>query len=145
MDNIRQNYIDTFNNIGVPLLTNYGFKTELSLINESVKIQIEHEDYPTYLITFSTHHLDYEQGVLVCKSDNQKLNYEEIILPNQLERKNGKIYNYSGKELKSEILRLINDFRYYNILLNRLSGTPFLYCSSDSISKDITCKNSNLK
>ncbi|MDA9206931.1 hypothetical protein N9O41_01205 [Crocinitomicaceae bacterium] len=43
MNNIQQNYIDTFNKVGTPLLSEYGFKTELSVVNESVNVQLEHE------------------------------------------------------------------------------------------------------
>jgi hypothetical protein len=79
MNNIQQNYIDTFNKVGTPLLSEYGFKTELSVVNGSVNVQLEHEWYPTYLLTFSIHHLDYDQGVFIYKSSNQKLNHKEII------------------------------------------------------------------
>jgi hypothetical protein len=68
-----------------------------------------------YIITFSTHHLDYDTGVVVAETEDEKFHWDKIVLPNSVDLSNGKIYGFSGDDLATEILRIMNDFLNYDM------------------------------
>jgi hypothetical protein len=145
MKEIHQNYIETFNTIAPESLIDYGYQCEVSTNGESTNILISNKDTPSYLLTFSTNRLDYDHGVLICESDNSKLNWDKIRLPNKHELNRGVIYQFMGNDLEAEIKRLISDFKNYINYKRQLGGEPFIYCSQSSKEPELSCNEENLK
>ncbi|MCA6435469.1 MAG: hypothetical protein IM592_03245 [Bacteroidetes bacterium] len=145
MKAIHQKYIDTFNKVGSQLLNDYGYNFEALTSEDSTKIIISKSGQTNYLLTFSTDRLDYDHGVLICESNDGKLHWDRIRLPNQLSLKKGRIYRFMGVNLESEITRIILDFKKYVYSKEQLGGEPFLYCSHDAIELNVSCESEKLK
>jgi len=111
MNDVFSNYIAKFQEIAIPLLKKHEYILcfdGIKITNNSVSICIFKTPF-IYQILFSTHHLDYADGVFIYKSKSRK-HYGEIILPKGNMIQEGKEYQYTGKNLDEEILRLTNDF-----------------------------------
>ena len=145
MEEIHQNYIDTFNKVASQLLVDYGYNFEASTNGDSTNIIISKSGQLNYLLTFSTNRLDYDQGVLICESNDRKLHWDKIRLPNQLRLKKGNIYGFMGVNLEAEVTRIILDFKYYIFSKGQLGGEPFLYCSQDALELNVSCEPEKLK
>ena len=105
---IHENYTNHFLKIGLPLLEKQGFKLNFNGIkntDNSTSI-ILFRNGLFYMISFSTHHLDYADGVIVYESKIKKW-FTKPILP--IVHSNENNYSYEGDNLDEEILRLTND------------------------------------
>jgi hypothetical protein len=111
--NIQEKYLALFDEIATPVLNDLGYNLSLVSKVDSGDIYIN-KGRRNYIITFSTHHLDYETGVVVAETEDEKLHWDKIVLPNSADLSNGKIYGFSGDNLASEILRITNDFLSYD-------------------------------
>lgn len=145
MEEIHQKYIDTFNKVGSRLLNDYGYNFETLTNGDSTNIIISKSGQSNHLLTFSTNRLDYDHGALICESNDGKLHWDKIRLPNQLRLKKGNIYGFMGVNLESEIKRIILDFKNYVYSKEQLGGEPFLYCSQDAIEFNVSCETEKLK
>jgi hypothetical protein len=144
MNEIQTTYINRFNLVGNPLLLAYGFKTEVLQENESVKINIVTPTDKKYILSFSTHHLDYQEGVTIRETSDNKIDRDKIRIPNSLILKSGGIYQFSGENVDSEIIRLVQDFMYYIRMKNNFGSEPFEYCSQSATDLSLTCKKEYL-
>lgn len=111
--NLQEKYLDLFNEIATPILNNQDYNLSLVSKVDSVDIHIN-KGNRNYLITFSTHHLDYDTGVVVAETEDEKLHWDKIVLPSSKDLTNGNIYRFSGDNLDSEIRRIVNDFLSYD-------------------------------
>lgn len=145
MEEIHQKYIDTFNKFGAQLLIEYGYNFEASTNGESTSIIISKSGLSNHLLTFSTNRLDYDHGVLISESNDGKLHWDKIRLPNPLILNKGRIYSFMGEKLESEVKRIILDFKKYVYSKEQLGGEPFLYCSQDAIELTVSCATEKLK
>lgn len=145
MKEIHQNYIEIFNTIASESLIDYGYTCEASTNGESTNILISHKDIPAHLLTFSTNRLDYDHGVLICESENFTLHWDKIRLPNKQELSRGKIYQFMGNDLETEIKQIISDFKNYINYKKQLGGEPFIYCSQGSTESGLSCNEKNLR
>lgn len=105
-----ETYLERFKILSLPLLEKDGFKLcfdGIKISYNSISICLFKSPY-FYTISFSTHHLDYADGVFIYKSKKRKY-FGEIILPKGNMIQEGKEYQYSGKNLDEEILRLTAD------------------------------------
>jgi hypothetical protein len=145
MEEIHQKYIDIFNQVGSQLLVDYGYEFKVSTNGETTKILISKSGFPNHLLTFSTNRLDYDHGVLISESNDGKLNWDKIRLPNPLRLSKGLIYGFMGEKLESEVKRIILDFKNYVYSKEQLGGEPFIYCSQDAIELSVSCAPEKLK
>jgi hypothetical protein len=145
MHEIHQRYIDTFKQVGSPLLSDYGFSFNILSNRDPTRIIISKSRHAEYLLTFSTDRLDWDSGVLICEANDEKLHWDKIRLPNQIRLNKGNIYRFTGIDLESEIRRIIMDFRYYVYSKEHLGGEPFLYCTQDAVEINLSCENTKIK
>ena len=106
MEDVFANYINRFKEIALPILEKNGFKLcydGIKITHSSIEICLFKSPYFS-TISFSTHHLDYADGVFIYKSKKRKY-FGEMILPKGNIIQEGKEYQYSGKNLDEEILR----------------------------------------
>lgn len=104
---IHQDFLGKFETIAIPKLELFGFKVKiLEVCGEanSTRILLS-KDSNNLLIFFATNHLDYIDGVMVCKTSNENINWNSILLP----QKGKQRYAYMGDFVQSDISRLVND------------------------------------
>jgi hypothetical protein len=143
MNITQEKYINQFNSTGLVMLNQYGFDVSVKQENESVNFHISRAEQK-YLLTFSTHHLDYDHGVIICESKDGKLHWDKIRLPNGINLSSGNIYNFMGDNISSEIIRIIQDFLKYIQHKTQLGGEPFDYCSQSGTDHYLSCDVMNL-
>ncbi|MGY4537856.1 hypothetical protein ACVW0P_002275 [Mucilaginibacter sp. UYNi724] len=94
-------YWETFQELGREKLRSAGIKFELLLASDRLLVKLN-KNGENYLLFFSTHHLDFSDGVMVCRSNDGKIHFDQRVLP--AEGTNDR-YGYSTAEIE----RLISD------------------------------------
>lgn len=100
MNEVHRDYWEAFNRVGNETLHQHGFSFEL--LPEQAgsptlfKIKLNREDHQ-YLLSFSSHHLDFQDGVSI-EEDGQ------LVLPPQELKKIGQgLYGYTDQSIKKMI------------------------------------------
>ena len=109
MEEIKQVYLSNFERIGKEMLSKNGFSYEFMTqrsLSESFYLLLK-KDENEYLLTFSTHHLDWSGGVMVCKTLDRKFHWENVLLPPVLDEKD--TYAFTGNAMLTDIERIIKD------------------------------------
>ncbi|EHQ25964.1 hypothetical protein Mucpa_1810 [Mucilaginibacter paludis DSM 18603] len=108
IDDIKIKYLTDFERIGKEALTNCGFTYEMlpaaPHFPEGFEMLLKKGSI-NYLLSFSTHHLDFSDGVMVCLSPDQKIHYEFRVLPPPGKDFAENRYGYNDKEIE----RLVRD------------------------------------
>jgi hypothetical protein len=110
MNEIQQVYLTNFERIAKGKLSECGFIYEMlpesrfeSFYMLLKKGSIEH------VLCFSTHHLDWEDGVKVCSSSDRKFHWESVVLPAKIDADLNNTYGFTGTAMLADIERLIKD------------------------------------
>jgi hypothetical protein len=62
-----------------------------------------------YVLCFSTHHLDWDDGVMVYKTSDRKVHWESMVLPTKIDVDLNNTYGFTGTAMLANIERLIKD------------------------------------
>lgn len=99
-DVVHRDYWRAFNRVGNETLHQHGFSFELlpeqAGSPTSFRIKLNREGHQ-YLLSFSSHHLDFQDGVSI-EEDGQLL-----LPPPELKRTGQGLYGYSDKSIKEMI------------------------------------------
>jgi hypothetical protein len=102
MNEIQRTYWDAFNQLGNEKLHQYGFTFELlpayQGLSELFRIRLTRHNRE-YLLSFSTHHLDFQDGVKVVEEGNL------VLPPPELYSIGEGLYGYTDQSIKD----LLND------------------------------------
>lgn len=96
-------YWEVFQELGRDKLRLAGITCQLISANDALMVEIiksgEH-----YLLFFSTHPLDFYDGVMVCQSADRKIHYDQRVLPTQ---RTHNPYGHSTAEIERLIVDLV--------------------------------------
>ena len=100
MNDVHRNYWEAFNRVGNETLKKHGFSFELlpeqTQSPTLFRIKFNREGHQ-YLLSFSSHHLDFQDGVSI-EEDGQL-----VLPPPELKRICQGLYGYSDKSIKEMI------------------------------------------
>jgi len=96
-------YWEAFQESGIEKLRTAGISCQLISASDALMVEIiksgEH-----YLLSFSTHPLDFNDGVMVCLSADGKIHYDHRVLPS---KGTHNPYGYSTAEIERLIADLV--------------------------------------
>ena len=100
MNDVHRNYWEAFNRIGSETLKQNGFSFELlpeqAESPTSFRIKLRREGQK-YLVSFSSHHLDFQDGVSIEEGG-------QLVLPTAEQRSVGQgLYGYTDQSIKEMI------------------------------------------
>ena len=99
-DVVHRNYWEAFNRVGNETLKQYGFSFELlpeqAKSPTSFRIKLNREGHQ-YLLSFSSHHLDFQDGVSI-EEDGQL-----VLPPPELKMIGQGLYGYSDQSIEETI------------------------------------------
>lgn len=108
IDETKIKYLAAFERIGKEKLSNCGYSYEMlpaaPRFPEGFQMLLK-KGAVEYLLFFSTHHLDFSDGVMVCLSPDRKIRYELRVLPDPLKNVEENRYGYSDHEIE----RIVHD------------------------------------
>ena len=96
-------YWEAFQELGCEKLRFAGITCQLISASNALMVRIE-KSGQEYLLSFSTHPLDFNDGVMVCRSADRKIHYDQMVLPAP-----GTLnpYGYSADEIERLIVDLV--------------------------------------
>ena len=100
MDDVHRHYWKAFNRVGNETLHQHGFSFKLlpeqAQSPSLFRIKLYREDHQ-YLLSFSSHHLDLQDGVSIEK------NGQLVLPPPELKRIGQGLYGYTDQSIKEMI------------------------------------------
>jgi len=113
MNNIHQNYVSHFIEVGTQQLFDFGYTIEADIIDGSdgvTSINLISRTNPesNKVVRFAYNRLDYNLGVIVYGTRDGKIDFNQMLLP-QIIQTADQTYGYMGQNMPNEVKRLIDD------------------------------------
>jgi hypothetical protein len=113
MENLHHKYVIQFIQSGTEKFADFGFLIVPEIVggdNGLTSINLINEINPelNLVVRFADNRLDYNIGVIVYKSLEQKMNSNNMFLPESINSESD-TYGYIGQNMPIEVDRLIND------------------------------------
>lgn len=113
MENLHHKYVTQFIQSGTEKFADFGFLIVPEIVggdNRLTSINLINEINPelNLVVRFADNRLDYNLGVIVYKTLEQKNNSNNMFLPESINSESD-TYGYMGQNMPIEVDRLIND------------------------------------
>ena len=113
MDDIHHKYVTQFIQSGTEKFASLGFLIVPEIVggdNGLTSINLINEINPelNLVVRFADNRLDYNLGVIVYRTLEQKMNVNNVFLPESINSESD-LYGFMGQNMPTEVQRLIND------------------------------------